>query len=706
MKSIILLSQLFFFFYVQQLLLLYIKPLTMKLYQVIFFLLIILSGGISNAYSQQFVEISKKDFKSKDAGFKKAWLDIQTGNQYFREGPGTYKEALNAYQDAHDYNPYHAGLNYMIGVCYLYTDNRTKALPYLKAAYEFKAEIAPDLRLMLAKAYHYNYEFDKAMDEYQAYIDGLSKKEKKVVDIGSIKNAIDQCHNGKELMKDTVNVEIINMGDKINSDADDYYSVFSPSGNRIYFTSRRQFWPDEKRNLLDNKFNEDIYVSFLENNSVWANAQNVGKPVNTKFNDAALLMSSDGETLYLYRGQKNKGEILYTDVKDGEWSKPKSAPAQIRSGSHESSMSATENGKKIYFVSDRKNDNLGGLDIYMTQKAENGKWTEPVNLGPVINSAFDEEGVYISPDGNKLYFSSKGHNSMGGFDVFASNYENGKWTEPVNMGYPINSTDDDLFFVMQDSITAYISSIRNDGKGFMDIYKILFIPDVEDTVQIVEEKPVPIFIAPFKPDPTFVLNGTVMDEEDSTAIVARIEIIDMDENKIIATTISNDETGEYYIKLKKKTSYGVEVSASGYMFFLNVLTVPDDTTLTGFQRDFLLKKIKVGEKIVLRNIFFEFNKSTLSPESSIELDRVAGFLDSNPSLRIEISGHTDNIGSAVFNQSLSENRAKSVMDYLIFKGIHQSRLEYQGYGYTQPVSSNETEEGRALNRRVEFKIIE
>ena len=282
------------------------------------------------------------------------------------------------------------------------------------------------------------------------------------------------------------------------------------------------------------------------------------------------------------------------------------------------------------------------------------------------------------------------------------------WSTPVNLGYPVNSPDNDLFYVVQDSLTAYISSIRRDNIGLMDIYKVIYIPEliVED-VEVIEppvEVIVPLVIA--KPDPKITIMGTVRDASDSTGIQGMIEIIDMEVNKIVATTISSKETGEYSLKLKRKSTYGVEVNSSGYMFYLDIMQIPEDTSLTEIHKDFNLNIIKVGEKIVLENIFFEFNKSTLSPESFTELDRVTDFLEKNSELRIEISGHTDNVGSADYNQRLSEGRAKAVVEYLVTKGIESSRLEFMGYGFEQPIASNDTEEGRAANRRVEFKVME
>ena len=662
----------------------------------------------SVSFSQYLAEIKKKEFKTEEAGFDNAWDYLQAGDVLFMDGQGTYKEALKFYLSAHEYNSLNPELNYRIGVCYLFSDQKHKALEYLNASYEFNKYAAPDIHLFLAMAYHLDYQFDKAIDEYQVYLHGLTKREIRIVDTLNIKNAIQQCYTGLELVQDTSRVEIINLGAVINSEADDYKPVFSKSLDRMYFTSRRISSPDDKRNELDNKFNENIYVAYSSNDSLWDKAQNIGEPINSRENTAALLLAEDGETLYFYKGKKTGGEIYKSFRVGGVWSKPQKVKSKINSGDHESSVSVTEDLQTLYFVSDREKNGYGGLDIWVSDKDENEDWSEPRNLGSEINTSFNEEAVYIAPDQKTMFFSSNGPESMGGYDIFKTVLEDGVWSKPVNLGYPVNSPDNDLFYIMQDSLTAYVSSIRKDNIGLMDIYKVIYIPEViVEEAEIIEppvEVIIPVVIA--KPDPKIQIMGTVRDASDSTGIQGMIEIIDMEVNKIVATTISSRETGEYSLRLKRKNTYGVEVNAAGYMFYLDIMQIPEDTSLTEIHKDFDLKMIKVGEKIVLENIFFEFNKSTLSPESYTELDRVTDFLEKNSELRIEISGHTDNVGSADYNQRLSEGRAKAVVDYLVSKGIDSSRLEFVGYGFEQPISSNDTEEGRAANRRVEFKVVE
>lgn len=663
---------------------------------------------------QTTVKLNKKDFKTTKSGFNSVWTSIEEGENFYLAGKGTYQQALEAFLKAHDYNPYYPELNYLIGICSYYTSHYADALAYFKEASEFNKKVTPDLDLMIARSMHQLYQFDSAALKFQQWLDTRTEKELKKVNVQAIQHEIEQCKNGINLIQDTVRVIIENMGSSVNSGDDDYNIVFSPSWDRFYYTSRRQVYPDQKRNLLDNKFNEDIYVSYFEKDSSWGPAQNIGEPVNSKSNEAALLLSDKAQTLFLYRGGKSGGDVYYSKADGNKWGKPHRISSRLRSKGHESSISLTGDGNTMYFVSDRGDMGEGGRDIYVSEKNEKGKWENPVNLGPIVNSPFDEEGVFVSPDGSQLYFSSQGHNSMGGFDVFRSEKNDGEWSEPLNLGFPVNSPADDLFFVQRDTITSYISTNREGGFGWMDMYSITYLPEVEepviDTVTVeVDTTPVkivPVVLPVIVPKPRFYLTGRIFDEVDSSGIMARIEVIDMNENNIVATGISNSDSGSYRISVKRKTQYGVEVESAGYMFFLDILDIPDDSLLTEFKRDFYLKKIKVGQKVVLHHIYFGFNKSNLNPESAAELNRVTSFLDKNPDLRIEVSGHTDSVGSAKFNQQLSENRAKAVVDYLVSKGIDPSRLEYKGYGFSQPVATNDTEEGRAQNRRVEFKIIQ
>ncbi|NQU80936.1 MAG: OmpA family protein [Bacteroidetes bacterium] len=682
--------------------------------QKISFFITIFLISVLCASAQEKIKIKASDFNIDEPGLQSAWNHLKMGDKYFKEGKGTFPEAIIEYQFALQYNRYNPALNYNIGVCCLYSDKQGEALGYFQKAFEFDNNIAPDIHLLLGRAYQYSYQFDKAIKEYQIYLQALTEKEMKKLDF-DIERWMQECRNGIELMKDTLRVEITNIGNNVNSKQDDYNSVIPKNEKRMYFTSRRPFYARPDRNYFDNKFNEDIYVSYFEGDN-WGLAQNLGKTVNSKFNDAVLTISADAQNLFLYRGVKRKGDFYVCEARKDKWTSPKKFSGKFNSSSsRETTLNFNEDGSKAVFVSSDKKESIGGTDIFFIRKGTNDKWGKPVNLGEIVNTTYDEEGVFIDSVGNTLYFSSTGHNSMGGYDIFKTTMdENGNWSEPKNMGFPINSPYDDLFYVPTgDTAVSYLSSVRRDGYGYMDIYKITYLPPPEP--EIIEEEPEPIVdtvvvmvtdtIKIVEPEPKFIVRGSVLNSKDSSPVVAKLEVINMDINQVAVTTISNRSDGFYSLKLDEKKDYGIEITAQGYLVYFDILEVEEDTESNEFFRNFLLKPIEVGEKVILKNIFFEFGKAVLTSDSYIELGRVLKLMSTNPGLRIEISGHSDNVGSYAYNQKLSEQRAKAVVDYLVDLGIDSARLEYTGYASSQPVATNDTEEGRAQNRRVEFKIL-
>jgi len=323
----------------------------------------------------------------------------------------------------------------------------------------------------------------------------------------------------------------------------------------------------------------------------------------------------------------------------------------------------------------------------------------------------------MHPDGKTLYFSSKGHRNMGGYDIFKSVNENGKWSEPENIGYPINTPDDDVFFTMAASgIRGYYSSERIGGVGGQDIYVITFLGaekpvifNTEDELLAITSQPIKAAniesAVEIKTSQVTLLKGNVKDEQTLTPLYAVLELYDNELNQKIASFETNSATGRFLVSLPSGKNYGLSVKAEGYLFHSENFNISSSQGYQEIEKDILMKKIEVGRSIVLNNIFFDFNKATLRPESASELDRLTELLKEMPKLKIEISGHTDNIGSAAYNIKLSESRAQAVVDYLIKKGIDKSRLEFKGYGFEQPIASNDTDEGRQLNRRTEFKII-
>ncbi|MBI2271803.1 MAG: PD40 domain-containing protein, partial [Bacteroidetes bacterium] len=466
----------------------------------------------------------------------------------------------------------------------------------------------------------------------------------------------------------------------------------SADGSIMIFTSRRPFTEKEIKKGKEGK--ENVYSS-ISKKTKWQAAEALSVAINEpdRFN-SAIAISNDGQHLLLYRDDINaNGDIWESFLKGTEWSEPTKMPEQINSSKHESSASISPDGNTIYFVSEREGG-LGGRDIwYCTKDKKGGGWWKAQNIGPEINSTGSEEGVFIHPDGKTLYFSSTGHGGKGQYDIFKSVFEKGKWSKPENLGEPINTPENDLFFVMMaNGKTAYYSStFHKDNVGKKDVYEISFIPQKK-------EKP--------KGPSLTLLKGTVTDSLTGKPIEARIEISDNQKNERVTELHSNAASGNYLVSLPSGKNYNITVNADGYLFYSANINISSDTAAyKEIIRNIKLNKIEVGNKVVLNNIFFDYDKASLRSESYIELSNLLNLMTVNPKLKIEISGHTDNKGSAVYNKNLSESRAQSVVSYLISKGTEIDRLNFAGYGFQFPVATNDTDEGRQLNRRVEFKVL-
>ena len=671
-----------------------------------------------NCNSQTLLKIKRNEFKIIDAGFKDAWQAVKEGNKLILDGPGTYREARKSYLKAYRYNPNNPELNYMIGISYLYSDDKFESIKYLKKAFKGKNDVSPDIRLMLGRAYHQVLDFDNAILEYSEYTKTIPPKEivskKAVVD-----KYIIECRNGMDLVAKPKRMVVLNLGKVINSEDDDYNPVITRDEKTMFFTSRRMQNEKSPRNPADNKFYEDIYQS-KNIGGEWKDAERFDIKINkkkNKKNNAAVGISPKNDELFIYIGKSRSGDIFSSRLKEGKWTSPRPLTSKINTSARETSMCLSSDGRTMYYCSNEPKTTLGGSDIYVSTKDENDKWQKPKNIGQTINTRSDEIAVSISYNDSTLYFSSKGHNTMGGYDIFKTTLsETGLWSQPENMGYPINTADDDIFYrESKDGRTAYYSSIRESGLGGRDIYKVIFLGAEKEMLQSDENIPVLGTIPPFENifftipdkiavDTSITMKGRIFDSENQKSVIAKLELIDPDLSRSVATAIS-DTGGNYSVKVPAPKQYGVEIVAKGYLLFLDVVDLKGESYMKDYIRDFQLERVEVGAKVILKNIFFEFGKATLKPESYAELDNVVKLLQNNEGVRLEISGHTDNVGSLKTNMKLSEDRAKAVVEYIIGKGIASSRLEFKGYAYTQPIAPNTTQDGRAQNRRVEFKVL-
>lgn len=666
----------------------------------------------------QDVPFEKEFFKENKDGLKEAKNNIEEGDRIINSGPSFQKQALDFYLKANAFNPSNSNLNYKIGQCYLASVDKLQALPHLEKAFQLNPAIDPMANYYLGQAYHIDMQWDKASACFGKAIQAATKSGDKDL-LSDIKRRIENCKNGKLLIKEPVRVFIDNLGPNINTEFNEYGAVISADESVMMFTARKPDSQGGKKDPYLNEHFEDLYISEKQEDGTWTSARGLGKPVNSDDHDAVSGISADGQKLIVYLGNKNMGDLFESTLTGTTWGELQSFGKNINTKDyHESSACYSPDGNKVYFVSD-KPGGIGKHDIYYSIKDAKGNWGEAKNLGPNVNTEYNEEGVYMHPDGKTLYFSSEGHTSMGGYDIFKTVFDvtTQSWSKPENLGYPVNTADNDVFFVISaNGRHGYYTSVNIKEKKMRDLYMITFLgpekPMVlnnEDNLLASSKAPISeIVIAPVvevKEAQLTILKGVIRDAITRKPLEAEIEIVDNAANVVIATFKSNSTTGKYLVSLPAGKNYGIAVKKTDYLFHSENFDILATAAFQEVEKDVDLKNLAVGKKIVLKNIFFDTDKATLRPESTAELNRLLKLMLDVPTLKIEISGHTDSQGSDDHNQGLSERRAKAVTDFLTGAGIPAARLKSAGYGETRPIATNENADGRQQNRRTEFEVL-
>ncbi len=707
-----------------------------------------------------------------------------------------YDSAMAIYLKLMEVNPNNANWNFKLGICYLNSPTQySKSIGSFEKAIKncssnsnddaFKEEKAPlSSYLYLADSYHRNYRFDEAIATYTKYKEFISERDKEKRNL--IDHKIQVCKYGKDILANPVNMVIKNLGDSINSPYADYSPILSADESMILFTSRR---PENVGGDLDEdgKYYEDIYISYkTEDGKNWQKAKNIGPPINTPEHEATVSASIDGQIIFIYKDDASNGSIYFTSMQGNNWTPPEKLGGDINSEFWESHAALSADGDILYFVSDRPGG-YGGRDIYRCKKLPNGAWSNAFNMGPVINTEYNEDSPFIQPGSNKLYFSSEGHKNIGGFDIFTSNFVDtgvfGGWTDPENMGYPINTTGDDIFFVPTiDNKRAYYSSFAQGGLGDKDIYLLTF-PEKEDakltvirglilddfgnpasnTIITVTNANTGDIVGNYSPNPktgkyifilpygksyqityegdgfhTFTSNykleagqgylesetaimlqdvhmskqilgtvgvsGVVKDIQEKAISGCSINVIDNISGKSVGK-FTSDNKGFFSFVVDRGKNYSLTFEAANFLFQSENISLPSEKVYSRIEKNIVLQPVKDGSKIVLKNLFFDVNKSKVRNESLSELKNVYDLLTESPTMKVEISGHSDNKGNDKANLLLSKERATAVMNYLIKMGINKTRLVAVGYGKNQPLTTNDTDQSRQSNRRVELKII-
>lgn len=475
----------------------------------------------------------------------------------------------------------------------------------------------------------------------------------------------------------------LNLGSTVNTEGYEFVNYITPDNHRLYYT---------RRLMVGERQDEQFYYSEDIKDGNWSQSVDIGTPINTEDDEGAMTVSPDGQLLFFSGCNNMLGygscDLYMSRLMGDRWSEPVNLGPYVNTSSWESQPCFSSDGRTLYFVSNRPGG-YGGSDIWITRLLENGEWSLPKNAGEMINTKEAERGPFIHPDATTLYFSSKGHIGMGQGDIFYSTLEKGEWSKPVNLGYPINTADDEVTMIVDsEGRFGYYSSARKEGYGLQDIYKF--------------ELPVNV-----KPSKVSYMKGVVYDSVTHASLQAGIRLLDPLTGDTVISSMSNSSDGSYLLVLPSGNNYALNVVRKGYLFYsAHFELTGENDYIDPFIKDIPLKPIREGESIVLRNIFFETDSFNLLPESKAELDNLLRLLSANKGMKIQINGHTDNVGTLAYNQVLSEKRAKSVFTYLVKSGIELTRLQYEGYGSSAPVASNETPEGRALNRRTEMVVVQ
>ena len=595
----------------------------------------------------------------------------------------------------------------------------TKAMGYLNQA-QAKDPNYADIYIMKGDIFNFTLLSDSAMKNYQRAIDIIGDPDPMLYYIAGNEGAkcgayeyalkslqlflqkgiqypeilpdaqktIANCKFAIESMKNPRSFELMNMGSGINSEWDEYLAALTADDEQIVFTVKR---PRDKGTVCAFCLNEEDLYSSHKSVGEWLPREELGAPVKSGYNEGAQCISPDGKYLLYTMCDADFGMgscDLYWAKRIGDrWSRPRNFGAPVNTSSWESQPSMAADGMTVYFASSRPGG-FGGMDIWKTTMTAEGEFSVPVNLGPAINTPGDDAAPFIHSDGRTLYFASNGRVGMGGYDLYYSTLQaDGTWSEPVNMGYPINSPADEInVFINAHGTVAYIASDKDGGYGGLDLYSF----ELDDQL---------------RPNPVTYIKGRVRDAFSGEPLSARIEMIDLNTKQLLTATTSDPQTGSYLACVHTGGNILLNVSHPDYPFYSENFQIEKSyTELSPYLKDISLQPTDVGTVVTLKNVFFDFDRSELKPESFVELNKLADYLKKN-AIRIEIGGHTDDQGSEEYNDRLSENRAKAVYDYLIQKGIPAERLQYKGYGMRLPVADNSTEEGRAANRRTEFKIV-
>ncbi len=589
-----------------------------------------------------------------------------------------YEDAIKHLQQSLQYDPSFAEAHQQLADIYRKQEKYETASIHYAEVIKINPNLTPYSFFGYAESLFLSGNYSEALPQFTLFLEQKSITQESRI---KTKKYVKDCLFSIKSKAEPQSIILENMGDAVNTKADEYFPMLTADRTNIIFT--------RKENNQEN-----FFQSNYSDKSGWQEATLLSAIINSKnFNEGAHTVSADGNYLFFTGCNRPDGlgscDIYVSKRENETWSTPFRLPEPINSSSWEAQPSISADGKTLYFVSNRKGGS-GGTDIWKSTVSRNGEWGTAENLGPAINTPYNESSPSIHADTETLYFASDGWPGFGKNDLFFSKKDtNGIWNTPINLGYPIND------FAEQRSISvsflgdvAYMASKLSKSDAGLDIFTFTLPKSL-------------------RPKPVAFVKGTVVDERTGKPIAAKISLTKLSEQKKLFDDYADQGTGTFLAPLPFGFQYALQVMQPGYLFYSAHYALEDSSMLNHtFDIKIRLKPIAIGKTVTLNNVFFPIDQFEILQESQTDLALLLDFLRLNKSIKIEIAGHTDGTGSAEHNLKLSEKRAQSIYNYLIENQINPERLSYHGYGPEKPIANNNTEEGRAKNRRTEFRIIE
>ena len=620
------------------------------------------------SWAQELSSSSQKAVKSYHSGYKKFEL---------RQYAAALADLNNAIKTDANFIEAHM----MMAECYLETREPQKAKVSFLRCVEINPDFFPPVYYSLAEIEFDAEEYETASRYLEKYL--TYSKQNQVMRAKSEK-LLRNSRFAAQAVKNPVPFEPENL--ELDFEYDQYWPSLSVDEQTLIFTALMPI--NSNNSAVFGNRQEDFYVSDYRNGK-WTKPENLGSPPNTPDNEGAQTITADANRMYFTACNRNDGkggcDIYFSEKRNGLWTRPRNLGEPVNTSAKETQPSISPDGRTLYFVSSR-GGGKGGLDIWTSTLDNRGNWGKPVNLED-INTPGDESSPFIHNDGHTLYFASDGWPGMGQFDLFITRKDSaGRWATPKNLGYPINSShNEEGLMVNARGNRAYYSSDRGD-RHIRNILSFELYPEV-------------------RPHPVSYMKGKIYDARIYTPLRALFELIDLSTAEKTISAYSDSISGEFLVCIPSEKDYALNIKRKGYLFFSENFTIADGTYREPYLKDIPLNRIQSGEKVILKNIFFESASAKLLDESKVELQQLLQFLRDNPEIKIRITGHTDNIGTEAYNLELSQNRARTVADYLLNAGITNTRVSYKGSGESEPIADNDTEEGRAQNRRTEFLVV-